>query len=551
MKLLLVPIALTLLVACGREPAPEIQAAPATTAAREADGARRIEADVAFLADDLLEGRAAGTRGYDLAALYVANRYRAIGLEPAGDDGSYLQAVPLLEGRRESEGASFSLSRDGERIDFAFQDDFLPGVNYNAASHAVTAPLVFVGQAVHAPELDHDDFDGVDVRGKIAVYFSGAPADFANTQRAFHASGRQKLITLAERGAVGAVQIGNPVDEAKYPWARGARNWAMPGMRLLGPDGQPVDAFPELRATASLGVHAARRLFEGAPMDADEVFARREAGTLEAFDLQGQATLAGRTTLAKVTSHNVVGRLAGTDAALASEHIVYTAHLDHVGIGAEVDGDGIYNGAFDNALGTAVMLEAAKELVATPAPKRTLLFVALTAEERGLLGAEHFASNPGVEGTLVANINMDMPVFLADVTDVVPIGIEHSSLENDVKAAADVLGIGLTADPKPEEVVFVRSDQYAFVRKGIPAVYLDAGIKARSPDVDALALYEDFLTGHYHQPSDETALPIHYPSAARLAMLNAAIGRRVGDAEQKPRWKDGDFFGRTFGQAAP
>ena len=547
MKQLLVPIALTLLVACGREPAPDAPGAPPAAAAREADGARRIQADVAFLADDLLEGRAAGTRGYDLAALYVANRYRAIGLEPAGDDGSYLQAVPLLEGRRESEGASFSISRGGERIEFTFQDDFLPGVNYNAASHAVTAPLVFVGQAVHAPELDHDDFDGVDVRGKIAVYFSGAPADFANTQRAFHASGRQKLITLAERGAVGAVQIGNPVDEAKYPWARGARNWAMPGMRLLGPDGQPVDAFPELRATASLGVHAARRLFEGAPMDADEVFARREAGTLEAFDLEGQATLAGRTTLAKVTSHNVVGRLAGTDAALASEHIVYTAHLDHVGIGAEVDGDGIYNGAFDNALGTAVMLEAATELVATPAPKRTLLFVALTAEERGLLGAEHFASNPGVEGTLVANINMDMPVFLADVTDVVPIGIEHSSLENDVKAAADVLGIGLTADPKPEEVVFVRSDQYAFVRKGIPAVYLDAGIKARSPDVDALALYEDFLTGHYHQPSDETALPIHYPSAARLAMLNAAIGRRVGDAEQKPRWKDGDFFGRTFG----
>ncbi|WP_339825452.1 M28 family metallopeptidase [uncultured Arenimonas sp.] len=547
MKQLLVPIALTLLVACGREPAPDAPGAPPAAAAREADGARRIQADVAFLADDLLEGRAAGTRGYDLAALYVANRYRAIGLEPAGDDGSYLQAVPLLEGRRESEGASFSISRGGERIEFTFQDDFLPGVNYNAASHAVTAPLVFVGQAVHAPELDHDDFDGVDVRGKIAVYFSGAPADFANTQRAFHASGRQKLITLAERGAVGAVQIGNPVDEAKYPWARGARNWAMPGMRLLGPDGQPVDAFPELRATASLGVHAARRLFEGAPMDADEVFARREAGTLEAFDLEGQATLAGRTTLAKVTSHNVVGRLAGTDAALASEHIVYTAHLDHVGIGAEVDGDGIYNGAFDNALGTAVMLEAATELVATPAPKRTLLFVALTAEERGLLGAEHFASNPGVEGTLVANINMDMPVFLADVTDVVPIGIEHSSLENDVKAAADVLGIGLTADPKPEEVVFVRSDQYAFVRKGIPAVYLDAGIKARSPDVDALALYEDFLTGHYHQPSDETALPIHYPSAARLAMLNAAIGRRVGDADQKPRWKEGDFFGRTFG----
>ena len=547
MKQLLVPIALTLLVACGREPAPDAPAVPAEAAARVDDGARRIQADVAFLADDLLEGRAAGTRGYDLAALYVANRYRAIGLAPAGDDGGYLQAVPLLEGRRDRQGASFSLSRDDGRIDFAFQDDFLPGVNYNASSHAVTAPLVFVGQAVHAPELDHDDFAGVDVRGKSAVDFSGAPADFPNTQRAFHASGRQKMVALAERGAVGVIQIGNPVDEAKYPWARMARNWEMAGMRLLGTDGQPIDAFPEIRATASLGVHAARRLFEGAPMEAEEVFARREAGTLEAFDLPGQASLAGRTTLERVTSHNVVGKLAGSDQSLASEHIVYTAHLDHVGRGAEVDGDDIYNGAFDNALGTAVMLEAATELVAGPAPKRSLVFVALTAEERGLLGAEHFANQPSVEGELVANINMDMPVFLADVTDVVPIGIEHSSLEADVQAAADALDIGLTPDPKPEEVVFVRSDQYAFVRKGIPAVYLDAGIKARSPDVDALALYEDFLTGHYHQPSDDTSLPIHYPSAARLAMLNAAIGRRVGDAAERPRWKDGDFFGRTFG----
>lgn len=549
-RILLLPLTLALLAGCGRDeeagPAGEAPAAGTAAAQDWSERARRIEADVAFLADDLLEGRAAGTRGYDLAALYVANRFRAIGLEPAGDDGSYLQAVPLLEGTRVREGASFSVQRDDGRLVFEFQDDFLPGVNYNAATHAVTAPMVFVGQAVHAPELEHDDFEGVDVAGKIAVYFSGAPADFPNTQRAFHASGRQKMAALAERGAIGAVQIGNPVDEAKYPWARGARNWAMPGMRLLGADGQPVDSWPQLRATASLGVHAARRLFEGAEMDADEVFERREAGTLEAFDLPGQASLAGATALEKITSHNVVARLPGGDAALAEENIVYTAHLDHVGHGAEVDGDAIYNGAFDNALGTAVMLEAATELVQGPAPKRSLVFVALTAEERGLLGAEHFVANPSVPGTLVANINMDMPVFLADVTDVVPIGIEHSTLEADVQAAAEGLGIGLTPDPKPEEVVFVRSDQYAFVRQGIPAVYLDAGIKARSPDVDALALYEDFLTGHYHQPSDETDLPIHYPSAARLSALNAAIGRRVGDATERPRWKDGDFFGRTF-----
>lgn len=543
MKAALAPTALCLLVACGRGPG-----APVPVATDMDGGARRIEADVRFLADDLLEGRAAGTRGYDLAAHYVASRYRAIGLEPAGDGGSYFQAVPLIEGRRQREGAAFTVKRDDGDLAFVFQDDFLPGLNFNAPTHAVSAPLVFVGQAVHAPELGRDDFAGVDVRGKVAVYFSGAPATFSNTQRAFHASGREKAVQLATRGAVGAISLGNPADEAKYPWARGARNWRMPGMRLVDASGQPVDSWPELQATASLNVDGARRLLAGAPMPADEIFERREKGTLQSFDLPGEVTLAGATTLTRVDSRNVVGRLPGADPSLAGEHIVYSAHLDHIGLGAEVEGDGVYNGALDNALGVAVMLQAASELAGVAkAPRRSLLFVAVTAEERGLLGAEYFARFPTVpRDALVANINMDMPVFLTEVTDVVPIGIEHSTLEADVQAAAQQLGVGLTPDPKPEEVVFVRSDQYAFVRQGIPAAYLDAGIKAKNPDVDALALYEDFLTGHYHQPSDETDLSIHYPSAAVLARLNAAIGRRVGDAEARPRWKDGDFFGQKF-----
>lgn len=556
-KLLLAPLALCVLVACGRTPDgagpgsppwPDTEAEAAAPA--DPSGPQRIEADVRFLADDLLEGRAAGTRGYDLASLYVANRYRAIGLAPAGEDGTYFQKVPLLEARRVREGAAFTVQRADGDLSFAFQDEYLPGLNFHAASHAVTAPLVFVGQAVHAPELGHDDFKDVDVRGKVAVYFSGAPSTFENTQRAFHASGREKMAQLAARGAVGAIGIGNPVDDKKYPWARGARNWGMPGMRLVAADGTPLEAWPELKATASLSVDGARKLLAGAPMPADEIFERRETGKLQSFDLPGQVTLAGATTLQRVDSRNVVGKLPGSDAALAGEYIAYTAHLDHIGIGAEVDGDGVYNGAFDNALGIAVMLQAATELKAdAAAPRRSLLFVAVTAEERGLLGATHFAQFPTVaKESLVANINMDMPVFLTEVTDVVPIGIEHSTLEADVQAAAGQLGVGLTADPKPEEVVFVRSDQYAFVREGIPAVYLDAGIKARNPDIDALALYEDFLTGHYHQPSDETDLSINYDSAAMLSRLNAAIGRRVGNADGRPAWKDGDFFGTRFGK---
>ncbi len=547
-RLLLAPLALCIAVGCSRAPETDAPAPAAAALPADPGGARRIEADVRFLADDLLEGRAAGTRGYDLASLYVANRYRAIGLAPAGDDGTYFQKVPLLEARRVREGAAFTVQRADDDLAFAFQDEFLPGMNFHAASHAVTAPLVFVGQAVHAPELGHDDFKDVDVRGKVAVYFSGAPSGFGNTQRAFHASGREKMAQLAARGAVGAIGIGNPVDDKKYPWARGARTWEMPGMRLVSADGAPLEAWPELKATASLSVDGARKLLAGAPMPADEIFERRETGKLQSFDLPGQVTLSGATTLQRVDSRNVVAKLPGSDPVLAADHIVYTAHLDHIGVGAEVDGDGVYNGAFDNALGIAVMLQAATELKAdAAAPRRSLLFVAVTAEERGLLGATHFAQFPTVaKDSLVANINMDMPVFLTEVTDVVPIGIEHSTLEADVQAAAAQLGVGLTADPKPEEVVFVRSDQYAFVREGIPAVYLDAGIKARNPAIDALALYEDFLTGHYHQPSDETDLSINYDSAAMLSRLNAAIGRRVGDADTRPAWKQGDFFGTKF-----
>ncbi|MBW8368380.1 MAG: M28 family peptidase [Arenimonas sp.] len=448
--LLFAPLALCVLAACSRQPEPAPpDADPAATA--DASGPARIEADVRFLADDLLEGRAAGTRGYDLASLYVANRMRAIGLAPAGDDGTYFQRVPLLEARRQREGAQFTLQRDDGALSFTFLDEFLPGMNFNAASHVLSAPLVFVGQAVHAPDLGYDDFKGVDVRGKVAVYFSGAPASFSNTQRAFHASGHEKMSQLVANGAIGAIGIGNPVDDAKYPWARGARNWEMAGMRLVGADGKPADAWPELKATATLSVEGARKLLAGAPMPVDEIFERRESGKLESFDLPGRVTLAGATTLQAVDSRNVIGKLPGSDPTLAAEHIAYSAHLDHIGIGAEVDGDGVYNGAFDNALGIAVMLQAATELKAdATAPRRSLLFVAVTAEERGLLGATYFAQFPTVaKDSLVANINMDMPVFLTEVTDVVPIGIEHSTLEADVQAAAAQLGVGGGGGPHP------------------------------------------------------------------------------------------------------
>ena len=550
-RIALLSLALAL-AACQKATPPAPASAPVkeTYDASASSDARRIEADVRFLADDLLEGREAGTRGYDLASLYVAQRFRAIGLAPAGDDGGWFQRVPMLRGVLQADGNAFAIVRDGREQALAFRDGFLSGINFNEAQAAVHAPAVFVGQGVYAPELGHDDFAGVDVKGKIAVMFNGAPAKFDNDRRAFYSSRRTKAEELARRGAVGLVVVQTDDEEKQSPWTRTAANWNRPGMRLRGEDGKGIDTWPQLRVTATVSAANADAVLTAGGHGAKRLFQDLRDGKLRAFDLPGTLRLASHTAITPVDSRNVVARLDGGDVALKNEHVVFSAHLDHVGIGAEVNGDAIYNGALDNALGIAVMLEAANRLAHEAAPtKRSLLFVAVTAEEKGLLGAEWFARNPTVPvDSLVANVNMDMPMLLAPTSDVVPIGLEHSTLQPIVQQAAKEIGVSLSKDPAPEEVVFVRSDQYAFIRAGVPAVYLDGGYTG--VDGDAKAVQDAFLRERYHQPGDDLSQPIQWADAARLAKLNARIGRLIADAPQRPQWNAGDFFGGKFGKPA-
>lgn len=510
---------------------------------------RRIAEDVRTLASDAFEGREAGTPGYDKAAEYVAERFAAMGLAPAGDGNGWFQRVPLLKATREEAGAELTVARNGREIALRFRDQFLTGLHYAEAEYALDAEAVFVGQAVHAPELRHDDFAGLDLRGRIAVVFPGAPAAFDNDRRAYYSAMRVKQQALVERGAVGMVLVHTPEYEASTPWAKTAGDWNRPGMRLRDAEGVPIDAFPELRASARVAAAAADLIFADGPRPAAELFDAAREGKLKGFALPGTLRLAGRNRLEPTESRNVVARLTGSDPARAHEHVVYTAHLDHVGIGVPVEGDAIYNGALDNALGVAVMLEAARTLHAQETrPARSMLFVALTAEEKGLLGAEWFATRPTVPAAgLVANINLDMPVLLAPSKDVVPIGIEHSSLQAVVEAAAKEIGVDLSPDPFPEDVVFVRSDQFAFVRAGVPAVYLNGGIVSADGERQPRLAQQKFLRDHYHRPSDQADLPIAWGDAVRLAALNARIGALVGDARDRPRWNAGDFFGERFG----
>ncbi len=559
LALLLLPLLGFALAACARDQAPAAPEVTMQPSAPWADdpAAQRIEADLRYLADDRMEGRETGTRGYEMASGYLARRFDELGLQPAGDGETYFQHVPLLKATLQQDGARFEVRRDGRSIALQFEQEFLPTANFNSPAFELEAPAVFVGQAVHAPELDQDDFAGLVLTGKVAVLFGGAPERFDNDRRAFHASSREKLRNVAERGAIGVIFVGTAEDEVRAPWARGAANWARPSMRLRDADGHAIDSWPQLRGVARVSAAAADALFVGGERSAAQLFDAAKAGTLKGFDLPGTVLIAGKSVIEALESRNVVGRIAGRDPMLRAEHVVYTAHLDHVGIGAPVKDDRgiedrIYNGALDNALGVAIMLEAARQLQdAAEKPKRSLLFVALTAEEKGLLGAEWFVRQPPVPNeSLVANINMDMPVLTAPSTDVVPIGIEHSSLKGVVEAAAQDIGVALSPDPFPEEVVFVRSDQYAFVRAGIPAIYLTGGVVAADPERDPKVALTWFLRNCYHQPCDDADQPIHYGDAARLARLNARIGARVGDAAARPRWNAGDFFGDRFGAAA-
>lgn len=507
-----------------------------------------IRSHVEFLASDLLEGRAAASRGYDIAAAYVAAQFRHWGLKPAGDESSFFQTVPLLEATPVLPGSSAELRVDGEVIRFEYGTDYLPMADFVSARSSVSAPLAFAGFGIRAPELDHDDFANVDVSGRIAVIFTGAPARFAHNQRAYYSWTNGKFATLIERGAVGALLIDSPDDARRMPWERRvAMSWT-PQMRWLDEEGAPHDAFAELQLRFRFNHAAAAQLFERTGLSFDEILAAAAAGEAQGFELPGLLTLSATTGLRRTESVNVLALLPGADPVLKRECIVVTAHLDHLGRGAAVDGDSTYNGAHDNAVGVGILLEMARALSASgKRPRRSILFAAVTAEEKGLVGSDYLAAHPPADaGRFVANINVDMPLTLAPTLDLIARGEEHSTLGSLARAAAAAQGYRLSPDPAPEQVSFIRSDQFSFIRRGIPALIIGSGYKARDRRIDLMALRKEFLETHYHRPSDEARLPIDYDGAADLARVNLRVIWESANAATAPSWKLKDFFGTKF-----
>ncbi|HEX8469254.1 MAG TPA: M28 family metallopeptidase [Allosphingosinicella sp.] len=497
---------------------------------------------VAFLADDRLEGRDTGSRGFDLAALYVASRFEALGLKPAGGDGWY-QQVPFLETRLTGEPGSLVIG--GRR--FLHGQEVVLSPTPDQGPVAIEAPAVFVGYGLEAPEIGIDDYNGLDVRGKIVVVLNGFPGGMKSDIGAHLNSDKRRV--ASRHGAIGFVSIRTLSEAKRRPWERMRQNSDEPSLGWVGEDGQSYTPAPGLRFRGTLDSPAAEALFAGAKTPLARVLAEadRKGGRPKGFALKPRLSVSQQSSQRRFSSPNVLAMLPGSDPKLAGEYVLLMAHLDHEGIkkeGAQSEegGDRIYNGAMDNAVGIATMLEVARAMATSPdRPKRSILFAAVTAEEKGLLGAQYLARHPIAGGKVAAVVNLDMPVLLYDFTDVIAFGAEHSTMGEAVARAGRGMGVALSEDPLPQEGLFTRSDHYRFVQEGVPSVFLMTGFANGGREK-----FTDFLATHYHKVSDDLALPIDWKAGAKFARINYEIAREIADAPLAPRWYADSFFGKAL-----
>jgi len=493
---------------------------------------------VKTLADDRWEGRQTGTDGYRKAAAYVAEQLERAGLKPAGTKG-YFQSVQFLRRRIVEAQSQVALVRGGQEDVLRFGDDVTISLRAELTP-SVDAPMVFAGYGLAAADAGHDDLAGLDLKGKVAVFITGTPANITGATAAHYQNQGVRWAALKAAGAIGAVSIPNP-KIAEQPWEQTAPSRLNPVMTLVDPR---FNDLAGMKVNANVNPASAERLFAGSGRTfADLLALAADRKPLPTFALP--STLRVRVTLesATIESDNVAALLPGSDAALAREHVVLTAHLDHVGVGAAVNGDRIYNGAMDNASGIATLIEVARQLsTESPQPKRSVLFVAVTAEEHGLLGSRYFAGNPTVpKASIIANINMDMFLPLFPMKSVMVLGLDESDLGDRIREVAARSGVAVGPDSQPERNRFTRSDQYSFIRQGVPALAMKVGFEPGSPEA---AMDARWTKERYHQPSDDLQQPLDLGAAVTFTRLVGALSAEVANNPARPHWKAASFFRR-------
>jgi hypothetical protein len=499
-----------------------------------APDAKRWWSHILFLADDKLEGRETGSEGHRQAAAYVAGEFERSGLQPAGTQG-YFQPVKLLSRRILEEQSSLALLRDDKREALTLGEDAIFGMRVEPPQH-LSAPMIFVGYGLVVPELKYDDLAGLDMRGKIAVYMTGGPASIPGPLRSHYQSSEEREKLWSRLGAVGTVAFTNPA-ATDIPWSRTSAARLRPSMSLAGLDGAE-------RLSIAVNPAHSGKFLAGSGHTFAELIALSDAGKpLPVFPIP--ASLEARVAVEHkdVESQNLAAIYSGSDPKLKNELVVLSAHLDHLGHGEPVNGDTIYNGAMDNASGIATLLEIAATLHDSHAKlRRSVLFVAVTAEEKGLLGSQYFTTHPTVKTSdIVANLNVDMFLPLFPLRILTAVGSDESDLGDRLRAVAAPLRVKVQTDPEPRRNLFIRSDQYNFIKRGIPALAFKVGSTPGSPEE---AISKKWLAERYHAPSDDVNQPVDLRAAADFNHLLLLLTEEIANQTERPKWKESSFFRR-------
>ncbi len=515
--------------------------------ASEPEGVRseNIRTHLSTLASDQMEGRSPGTPGGERAADYIAGAFAEAGLAPAAD-GGYLQQVRMVGIAPKSPGR---LEWDDHGRKTALESPAQCVANPGVPEEEVNledAPMVFVGYGIVAPEVPWNDYRDLDVKGKVVVSLvndppSGDPTFFGGAALTYYGRWTYKLEEAARQGAAGVLLV-HTTDMAGYPWSVVQTSWS--GEQFSLPDDREKSTVLE----GWISQEAAEALFRKEGLSLQEAIERAGGRDFEAIPLSTRVSFHAEAVVRDVDSPNVVGWIEGSDPNLKDEYIVLTSHYDHLGVGPEVDGDRIYNGALDNASGTALLIEVGRVLAAHRSELgRSLVFAAVTAEEQGLLGSEYYVEHPVFPlDRTVANINFDGINVWGETEEMVAMGAERSTIRNVVAQVFSAMNINRTADPFPEKGYFFRSDQFSFVKAGVPAVYYDYGLRFRGKPADwGEKLMTSYVEQHYHQPSDEYDSTWPLEGAVQMGQVVVRTAELLSAQEERPRWNEGDPFAQA------
>ena len=496
-------------------------------------------AHVKVLADDNMEGRDTGSSGLRKAEAYVVEQLKNSGVQPAGKDG-YYQPVKFQSREIVEKESSAALIRDRKVESLALGDDVIFNTRVDLAPE-VEAPLVFAGYGLTIPEKNYDDLAGLDVKGKVIVILGGSPAEIPTGLASHYQTPAERWKALQKAGVLGVIYIPNPAS-MDVPWSRIALNRLHPSMELADP------VFNETAGEKlSMNVNPAKAetFFTGTGHTFAELSALgKDRKPLPHFPLPLSIRTRAKLEKKSIDSANIIAKLPGSDPVLKNEYVVLSAHIDHIGIGEPINGDRIYNGAMDNASGSAVLLDVAANLKESPQKlKRSLLFVFVTGEEKGLLGSKYFAQYPTVDAkSMVTDINIDMFLPIIPLKTLVVFGLAESDLGDLATEVAQSRGVQVEADPEPQRNLFIRSDQYNFIRHGVPALAMGVAPDPNSPEQKKI--FKDWLTNRYHAPSDDLAQPIDFSAAAQYEEIIRGLMLKVANDPQRPEWKADSFFRR-------